>query len=66
MRGVKTRMMVNPSFETFLDGFTGGGLFTKLRQPGAVGQFGAWVYGGGAKLAGLVTRRERERVMFVG
>jgi lysozyme len=32
---------------------------------GAVGQFGAWVYGGGVKLAGLVTRRESERMMFV-
>jgi lysozyme len=33
---------------------------------GAADQFGVWVYGGGVKLARLVTRRESERVMFVG
>jgi hypothetical protein len=30
--------MSNPFFEAFLDGFTGGGLFTKLRPPGAATQ----------------------------
>ena len=30
--------MTNPVFEAFLDGFTGGGLFTPLRQPGAATQ----------------------------
>jgi hypothetical protein len=30
--------MVSPFFEGFLDGFTGGGLFTKLRRPGAATQ----------------------------
>jgi hypothetical protein len=30
--------MVNPFFEAFLDGITGGGVFTKLRQPGAATQ----------------------------
>lgn len=29
---------MNPVFEAFLDGFTGGGLFTPLRQPGAASQ----------------------------
>jgi len=33
---------------------------------GAAGQFGKWVFGGGKKLAGLITRREAERVLFVG
>jgi lysozyme len=32
---------------------------------GAAGQFGAWVYGAGVKLAGLVMRREAEHQMFV-
>ena len=26
---------ISPFFEAFLDGFTGGGVFVKLRQPGA-------------------------------
>jgi hypothetical protein len=30
--------MVNPFFEAFLDGFTGAGLFTELRRPGAATQ----------------------------
>ena len=29
---------MNPVFEAFLDGLTGGGLFTPLRQPGAATQ----------------------------
>jgi lysozyme len=32
---------------------------------GAAAQFGVWVYGGGVKLPGLVTRREAERIMFL-
>ena len=30
--------MVNPVVEAFLDGFTGGSLFTRLPQPGAATQ----------------------------
>jgi GH24 family phage-related lysozyme (muramidase) len=33
---------------------------------GAAGQFGVWVYGGGKKLPGLVTRRASEAALFVG
>ena len=32
---------------------------------GAAGQFGVWVYGGGEKLAGLVTRRQTETAMWM-
>jgi lysozyme len=32
---------------------------------GAADQFGVWVFGGGVKLAGLVTRRETEAALFV-
>jgi lysozyme len=31
---------------------------------GAASQFGKWVYGGGEKLDGLVTRRDSERALF--
>jgi lysozyme len=33
---------------------------------GASGQFGDWVYGGGVKLTGLVTRRAAEVALFAG
>jgi lysozyme len=33
---------------------------------GAAAQFAVWVYGGGVKLPGLVTRREAEQIMFLG
>ena len=33
---------------------------------GAAAEFGRWVNGGGKKLAGLVRRREAERVLFTG
>jgi lysozyme len=33
---------------------------------GAAAQFGVWVYGGGVKFPGLVTRREAERKLFLG
>jgi lysozyme len=31
---------------------------------GAAGQFGAWVYGGGVELPGLVIRRQAEAAIF--
>lgn len=31
---------------------------------GAAGQFGKWVFGGGRKLPGLITRRESERQLY--
>jgi lysozyme len=33
---------------------------------GAAEQFSVWVFGGGVKLPGLVTRREAERKLFLG
>lgn len=33
---------------------------------GAAAQFGVWVFGGGVKLPGLVTRREAEEALFAG
>lgn len=35
---VKEFDMSKPFFEGFLDGFTGGGLYTELRRPGAATQ----------------------------
>ena len=43
-------------------------LLRKLNQgdyDGAANEFGRWVYAGGVKLNGLVTRRERERELFI-
>jgi lysozyme len=42
-------------------------LLSKLNagdQVGAAAQFGVWVFGGGVKLPGLVTRRAAEARMF--
>jgi hypothetical protein len=35
LEGANIMANCNPFFEAFLEGFTGGGLFTRLRQPGA-------------------------------